>query len=425
MHIEQQPLVLQVVPPRSASDRDIAALETVVQGLALDDHHPIALEIVRTPRGRQFLLRATSSAALEHLAAQIQARYPQASIQPLTQDPLVLGPDEVIAAVELRPGAASYLPLRSWRERELPSEGTDPLLGLLAALSHLPENMRAVAQLALVPLSPTWSAADRRRAVEHPLEPERQRQRRGMTASGSSAPSTAAIIAMGIIVALLLLWNRFSRKLPSWILRAGTLLLHGKNPQLAPSQLAVLVGGLMGIAVIVLLVLGVVNWLLRRLGQTSIYDMRLVAEKTGRSAYRARLRLFVIETCAIAERGDTKGMLPPVSSQQRHLSRILHPRWRQTVGQERQRAQVRWNVLDRLTAAYRQYHTAAGGYFVAHRLKDGKARHLLIRRTGPMRFFTGWERGLRRSRHILSVADIAVLWHLPQSGDLPELPLLE
>ena len=94
-------------------------------------------------------------------------------------------------------------------------------------------NIRIVTQLALLPLPPTWSQADRRRAVEHPLEPERQRQRRGMTTSGSTAPGAGAIIAMGMLVAFLLLWYRFSRKLPPWILRAGTLLLHGKNPQLS------------------------------------------------------------------------------------------------------------------------------------------------------------------------------------------------
>jgi hypothetical protein len=74
MYLEQQRLVLQVVPPRSASNRDLAALETVMQGLALGVRHPVALEIARTTRGRHFLLRATSPAALEHLAAQIQAR---------------------------------------------------------------------------------------------------------------------------------------------------------------------------------------------------------------------------------------------------------------------------------------------------------------------------------------------------------------
>jgi len=230
MNLNQQRLVLQVIPPRSASNRDIAALETVMQGLALGVRHPVTLEIARTVRGRQFLLRATSPAALEHLAAQVQARYPQANIQPFTDDPLMLGPEETVTAVELQPGAASYLPLRSWRERELPVAGTDPLLGLLAAISQVPAKMRVVAQLALVPLSPTWSQAYRRRAVEHPLEPERQRQRRTTTSSGSAAPSTAGIIAMGMLVAVLLLWYRFSKRLPPWILHAGSLLLHGKNP---------------------------------------------------------------------------------------------------------------------------------------------------------------------------------------------------
>ncbi len=434
MNLDQQRLVLQVIPPRSASNRDIAALETVMQGLTLGVRHPVALEIARTVRGRQFLLRATSPAALEHLAAQIQARYPQARVQPFTDDPLILGPEETVTAVELQPGAPSYLPLRSWRERELPVAGTDPLLGLLAAISQVSANMRVVAQLALVPLSPTWSQAYRRRAVEHPLEPERQRQRRTTTASGSSAPSTAGIIAMGILVAVLLLWYRFSKRLPTWIVHAGSLLLHGKNPQLSSSQVTLLVVGLLGIAIAILLVLFAVNWVLRRFRHTSIYDMRLVAEKTGRSACRTRLRLFVI-TAREEARGKSAGDVPRESL---HFSNIMRPhelslarirstfqQWQHTRRRQYEQTRAREEVLDRLTAAYRQFHTAAGGYFVPYRLSEGKARRLLLHQHGLAGVFTGWQRGLRRSRHILSVADIAVLWHLPQSSDLPDLPLLE
>src|SRR5258707_11563838 len=88
--LQHQTLALQVIPPRSASSRDIAALETAMQGLALDDLHPVAVEIARTAKGRMFLLRATSPSALEHLASQVQARYPQATIMPLAteEDPL-------------------------------------------------------------------------------------------------------------------------------------------------------------------------------------------------------------------------------------------------------------------------------------------------------------------------------------------------
>src|SRR5258706_13877055 len=96
MQSEQQSLVLQVVPPRSASNRDIAALETVMQGLTLGVRHPVALEIARTAKGRQFMLRATSPSALQHLTAQILARYPQATIHPLPADPLNTNPAQAI-----------------------------------------------------------------------------------------------------------------------------------------------------------------------------------------------------------------------------------------------------------------------------------------------------------------------------------------
>src|SRR6266496_1824064 len=38
---------------------------------------------------------------------------------------------------------------------------------------------------------------------------------------------------------------------------------------------------------------------------------------------------------------------------------------------------------------------------------------------------TGWAYDLRRSNHLLSVADIAALWHLPQAQDLADLPYVE
>ena len=94
---------------------------------------------------------------------------------------------------------------------------------------------------------------------------------------------------------------------------------------------------------------------------------------------------------------------------------------------ERLHRQARADLLDHLAAAYRQYHTAAGGYFVAqplsaartHRLLNGcKRRWLLPRRCG-------WASDLSRSEHLLSVADVAALWHLPQAHDLADLPYVE
>ena len=131
---------------------------------------------------------------------------------PLVSDPLALAPNEVVSAVELCPGAAPYLPLRTWRDRELQGQGTDPILGVLAALSHIDSEMRVVAQLSLLPMKPIWSLPHRRMTVEHPLEPERQHQME--IRSHSAAPSTGAIVGMGLVVAIALLKIRYQSLLP-------------------------------------------------------------------------------------------------------------------------------------------------------------------------------------------------------------------
>src|SRR5438270_5620021 len=113
----QECFLASVLVPRAASTRDIVALETAMQGLVQDDRHPVALELAATTSSRGFLLRATSLMSLQHLCGQIQARYPQAVIGPVTRehDPLALQDGEVASVVELCAGAAAYLPLRAFR----------------------------------------------------------------------------------------------------------------------------------------------------------------------------------------------------------------------------------------------------------------------------------------------------------------------
>ena len=288
-----------VIVPRTSSTRDITVLETAMQGLAQDARHPVALELAATASSRQFLLRATSAMSQRHLADQVQARYPQASIRPLTQedDPLALREGETVSAVELRAGAAAYLPLRAFRERELLQEGADPLLGILGVFNHLPAHMRVVTQLALIPASPTWSRTYRRKSVEHPLEQERLRARRELSTVQANGPGTLQLVGMGVLVALLLVWLRFKRQLdaliPSWLLQAGLSLLHGKTPQLTSAHLTMLeIGGVVSLIALFCLAF-VVLQIRNRLGTAPMYDMRLVDEKTARPAYRVRLRLFV------------------------------------------------------------------------------------------------------------------------------------
>lgn len=121
-------------------------LETAMQALVLDPRHPVALEIAGEPTAKRFLMRALRPEALAHAEAQVRMRYPQASFDPVSaaDDPLVCRAGEGVSVVELQAGAASYLPLQTWEEQALRQPGTDPVLGILAAMTMPPE-MRAVA----------------------------------------------------------------------------------------------------------------------------------------------------------------------------------------------------------------------------------------------------------------------------------------
>lgn len=451
--------LLQVSPARANSARDLPALETTIQSLALDTNSPVALELAATATTRQFLLRAGDLLAQQHLGRQIQARYPQAVIGLAANDPLILAPGEVCSVWELRPGAASYLPLRSWKARDLLEEGTDPLLGILAAFGDLPKETRAVVQLALLPASPTWSQGWRRRAVEHPLEKERARERLG--ASSQSVPSMGKIGVMFVLVVLLVLFFRFrlllSRVIPFWVREDAAAVLHGKGVHLTPAQTAGLtVFGMILLLLVVALFYGG-GLLMGRFGQTTIYDQRLVVEKTSRPAYRTRLRLFVIAPGFLE-------MPRPSTWQARVRARwqYLQRRWtrldtalaRRLADQEEASWKVRLHMVGRalrrrwiarlrltrvrrrlhgkrvdmlrlITAAYRQYHLAAGGYFAPKSLSARHVRRLLLLPKGGIFRRVGWYADLARSGHLLSVADLAALWHLPQAHDLPELSYME
>ena len=254
----------------------------------------------------RLLARLLAAGDLAHGARaslhQVQARYPQAIIQPVASahDPLALQEGETVSVVELCAGAAAYLPLRAFREREWQQEGADPLLGILGVFNHLPPQMRVVTQLALLPASPTWSSPYLRKAVEHPLEQEHLRARRDMSGRQASGPGTLQLVGMGVLVALLLVWWRFQKQInahiPVWLVQAGLSLLHGKAPQLSPGQVSLLIiAGI--VAFVALFCLAFLVMQIRsRLGGTPIYDRRLVEEKTARPAYRVRLRLFVFST---------------------------------------------------------------------------------------------------------------------------------
>jgi len=455
------PPLLQVQAARAAGERDLPALETALAGLALDERSSIALELAATSTTRQFLLRAEQTVALRHLERQVQGRYPQAVITPASIDPLTLAPGEECSAIELCPGAASYLPLRSWKAREIITEGTDPLLGILAAFGSLPEGARAVAQLALLPASPTWSAPSRRYAVEHPLEKERT-QARGKP----QERSIKDVFLLLPVVLVLLLFYAFHGLIPSFLMQATLELLHGQRPDLTSSETAEVI---IGVGILVLVLLGgtyAAILLMSHFGTSRIYDQRLVEEKTARPAYRVRLRLFVIAggaavppstdesaTSSIAEpkdnekhwrldlpltlfkyfsvtlriwgtHGKTLVQIPSLTETWQQ-QRTKWSTQRVLAQARRARRMAREDLLRTIAAAYRQYHLASGGYFLPRRLSGRHVRTLLA---PPARcWFTrvGWACDLPQSAHYLSVADLAALWHLPQAQDLPDLAYVE
>ena len=359
-------------------------------------------------------------------------------IRSLTQedDPLTLREGEMVSAVELRAGAAAYLPLRAFRERELLQEGADPLLGIMGVFNHLPSHMRIVTQLALIPAPPTWSGPYRRKSVEHPLEQERLRARREFSTVQANGPSTVQLVGMGLLVALLLAWWRFQRQLdaliPPWLQQAGLSLLHGKTPQFSPAHLASLViGGF--VALVMLFCLGFVVLQIRnRLGTSPMYDMRLVDEKTARPAYRVRLRLFVFTLPAVKASPQDVVLLKRLLQ---HFSRQPHlvDRYKMPIRVGGKQHGTTSNS-GRNNATYSTIWWLPTGSSIpplvatSHHNASRRRRlwRLLAQRRGwlPIRR-TGWASDLRRSTHLLSVADIASLWHLPQAQDLVDLPYVE
>ena len=356
-------LVFQVIAPRSEDGaQEVVGLETVMQSLVLSARLPIALEIAGSATRKRFLVRATDPLALSHAEQQLRLRYPQADIVHLTDadDPLRLLSNETVSVAELRPGAAAYLPMREWDPAVLQQQkGIDPLLGVLAALGAIPEGHRAVAQIALVPASPTWSKAHQRKGIEHALEPERveRMEQLAMTRSKDSAPSLAGLIILGLIFIVLYVSFQFKEVAPFWLrMTFVELIVHGQLPALTGEQRAQFFGGI-GIALLILIGTPAVVMLLKRLFSKPVYDQRLVAGRTGRLAYRGRIRLYVIG--------------PEVFSQ----SKI----------QCRKRQQQRRSALSSLIAAYRQFHTADAGTFYSPDTLGTQGREAALGASTPPR----------------------------------------
>jgi len=86
--------------------------------------------------------------------------------------------------------------------------------------------------------------------------------------------------------------------------------------------------------------------------------------------------------------------------------------------------QERQTQLQHLVAAYQQYHQAKGAFFRARSYLPWFARKVVRPAAGWLAWWQGWSQDVRRSRQLLSAAEVASLWHLPQTQDLADIPLL-
>jgi hypothetical protein len=263
------PLLIEIVTPRT-NTAIITPAENLLAAVAFPE--TFSLEIAATHTARRFLARSGSAGMREHLEAQLAVGYPQAELKRLDLkddpglDPARRRAGEQIRVCTLKLRAPAYLPVRTFRDTEVGAASdaqADPILGLLAALSNLPDGWRGLIQLVLRPAPDDWCRGYLRLTVEHPLATERP-------AGHTDTTSQTQVIGL----ACLMVVGTLAFQAHRWY-QTGDIL-----------HLAELIGA-------VLLGLTGLVWLLTRRRGKPIYDMRLVQDKVSRMAYHAQLRLAI------------------------------------------------------------------------------------------------------------------------------------
>jgi hypothetical protein len=386
---------LVMIVPHEEGERQAQAMETWFQACASDE--PFSLELVGTRREQGFVLRASSEAQLTLLSKQFEAQYPQAELHRIARaaDPLLVHPSELALVGEFALARASWMPLKTFSGKVLAEPGSDPLVGILAAMEPLGSGQRIVCQLALVRAPDSWIAPDIRKAVEHPLQEERDALITAQKGFQSNDDAEGAKIAIGIVVALLALLGY------RWYLA------HAWLP-LALLAVALVAGG--------------IGWLWWKLShsRSGIYDMKLVAEKLMRQAFYCQLRVVVI------------GKMPPLSSEVQRQRANMTPK-----EQARAERADRWQLeeqlrahLLRLEVAYRQLTLASANSLYLKRMRGldteskqalslTSAAHAFPYRQAALHFFRGGAWG----RDVWNGLELSGAFHLPQ--EMAEVPLVK
>jgi hypothetical protein len=328
------------------------------------------------------------------------------------------------------------LPLQTWEEQALRQPGTDPVLGILAAMTMPPE-IRAVAQIAMVPAAPNWSKHQQRRALEPALDAEKKRLQEQMQEARQGAPSTLGVLLLIMLCGIFVLVPHLT--IPLWIGQAIRQAFLGQWPTLSRAHWVQV--GLVCVCLIGLPMLG------RLLKKPRLYDQKLAAQKTLRMAYRVRIRLYVFGPAEPAVRPFWRTSWQAL--RQRTLIQEWRILWHEHQCARRVRA-LREPALASLSAAYRQYDLARGSFFRPkhlHRehvaLLFGRDRLTRLAQRvlahpamtkEPMRLLfcwlpdwvarRTWTAGVRHSPHLLAPESLKMLWHLLEGQALQEATLV-
>jgi hypothetical protein len=386
---------LVMIVPHEEGERQAQAMETWFQACASDE--PFALELVGTRREQGFVLRASSEAQLTLLSKQFEAQYPQAELHRIapSADPLLVHSGEVAVVGEFALARASWMPLKTFSGRVLAEPGSDPLAGILAAMEPLGSGQRIICQLALVRAPDSWIAPDIRKAVEHPLQEERDALFTAQKGIQHNADGEGDLCALAIVMALLVLLGY------RWYLA------HAWLP------IALLVAALIA---------GGVGWLWWKFShaRAAIYDMKLVAEKLMRQAFYCQLRVVVI------------GKAPPRSHEEQKCRAGITPKERARAEQADRgqlEEQLRVHLL-RLEVAYRQLSLASANSLFLKRVRHleetskqasglTSAAHAFTYRHALLRLLHSgaW------SRDVWNALELSGAFHLPQ--EMAEVPLVK
>jgi hypothetical protein len=362
--------VVQIVPPVEV-EREALAMENLLQSFSLKE--PFSLEICGELRQQRFLLRASSEQGLRTLCQQVLAQYPQARIRRLfvKSDPLRLhtGEHALVGNFTLR--AATWLPIKTFWNEEMTQVGTDPVVGLLSAMEPVKKGERIVSQISLISAPDTWMQNYRRKAIETPLE--RERQERQEVQRTTQQPSSDES-----------LWKEARFYIPLLAVIAAGIQGYRWYLSHAWQPLVLLI-------VSILCLVGLfVWWRLRH--DTTLYDAKLVSEKLLRVAFYAQVKVIII-------------------------------------GSQHSTEQKLRGHLERLEVAYRQYNLANSNGFQLKEIQHVDSTDELVATFVSPECNLPYHRPFARFLHkgwsktVLNAREVSGMWHLLQKE--AEVPLIE